>query len=90
MSICRAAARSCSCAVHDAAPDGPGGTSRHHRISSLGTVSPTSTSRAEGAALRASAVSASLSRSSQSGKDLLSGTSRLVPPPPGTGGVQRA
>lgn len=78
--ICRAAARSCSAAVQPAAPAAlagpaaPSGTSRHQRISSLGTARETSTSRAEGAALRASAVSASPSRSSLSGKAVVSGT----------------
>lgn len=62
------------------------GTSRHHRISSLGTARETRTSRAEGAALRARAVSASPRRSSLSGKAVVSGTRRLVPPPGGAGG----
>ncbi len=45
-------------------------------------------SRAEGAALRESAVSASASRSSVSGKAAFAGTSRLAPVP-GPGGDQR-
>lgn len=73
------------------ADDGGGFRGLAQRISSLGTARDTRMSRADGAALRASAVSASPSRSSLSGKAPVPGTRRLVVPPAadGPGGVQR-